>query len=110
LTIGRVYFSTDSATLTSADKVTLQGVVRVMRNQGFSQLGLVGNTDSRGSHAYNVKLSKRRADAVHAYLEAALGTAAVRYTVTFVAYDVPAASNATAAGRALNRRTDIALR
>ncbi|HEX7104366.1 MAG TPA: OmpA family protein [Acidothermaceae bacterium] len=110
LTIGRVYFATDSATLTSADKVTLQGVVRVMRSQGFSQLVLVGNTDSRGSHAYNVKLSKRRADAVHAYLHAALGTAAVRYKVTYVAYDIPAASNATAAGRALNRRTDITLR
>ncbi len=110
LTIGRVYFATNSARLDAADIATLQNVARVMRGQGFSQLSLIGNTDSRGSHAYNLALSKRRAEAVRVYLQGALGEAAVRYTVSYVAYDVPAASNATAAGRALNRRTDIALR
>ncbi len=66
-----------------------------------------GHTDATGSDDVNKRLSQQRADAVRDYLIAGrtlppAGISAVGYGA-----ERPLASNATAAGRAINRRIDI---
>lgn len=66
----------------------------------------VGNTDSVGTDAYNMALGQRRAQSVKAYL-VAKGIDASRIYTESKGKSNPVASNATAEGRAKNRRVDI---
>ena len=68
-----------------------------------------GNTDSRGGRRANIALSKRRAQAVKNYLVRRYGFDPRRVIAVGNGPDKPIASNATAAGRAKNRRTDFEL-
>ena len=65
-----------------------------------------GHTDISGTHAYNMTLSQRRADAVKAYL-ISKGISAERMTTKGYGPDRPIATNATGAGRAENRRVEF---
>ena len=67
---------------------------------------IIGYTDSTGSDAINVPLSRSRARSVRDDL-VARGVAAQRITTAGMGAADPVASNATAAGRALNRRVEI---
>ena len=62
-----------------------------------------GFTDSIGSEAYNLKLSQRRADSVRQYL-VDKGVPASRLDAVGKGEGSPIADNATAEGRAQNRR------
>jgi len=65
---------------------------------------LEGHTDSMGSDAYNMSLSKRRAESVKRYLVEKFGISAGRITTVGYGESSPVASNKTDAGRQLNRR------
>jgi outer membrane protein OmpA-like peptidoglycan-associated protein len=65
-----------------------------------------GHTDDTGSVTANTELSLRRAIAVRDYL-IAQGVAASRIDVAGLGPSRPAADNATADGRARNRRVEI---
>lgn len=67
---------------------------------------VIGNTDSTGTDAYNMALSKRRALAAMRAL-AALGVDPDIMTTVAIGDHQPVATNATAEGRALNRRVDF---
>jgi outer membrane protein OmpA-like peptidoglycan-associated protein len=67
-----------------------------------------GYTDSTGSEEYNLKLSLKRAQAVADYL-IARGVDKQRIQIRGFGKEYPEASNATAAGRASNRRTEVVL-
>ena len=65
----------------------------------------MGHTDSKGSKAYNQKLSERRAQAVADFLR----TFGVKNSMSVkgMGETQPVADNATDAGRAQNRRVEI---
>ena len=63
-----VHFAYNVSTVGPATSAVLQQVAGMMlKNTGVS-LHLVGHTDARGSVEYNLKLSRRRAEAVRDYL------------------------------------------
>ncbi|MGH8030306.1 MAG: OmpA family protein [Arenimonas sp.] len=73
-----------------------------------SSLHIEGHTDSQGADDANRLLSQRRADAVRRALAAA-GIAASRLRAVGVGEVDPVAENTTEAGRARNRRVEIAV-
>lgn len=69
---------------------------------------IIGHTDNTGTYQINQPLSENRAMSVRNYL-IGKGVNGSRITTTGVADSQPVASNATAAGRAQNRRVEIYL-
>lgn len=74
-----------------------------------ARIRIEGNTDNTGSRASNVKISKKRAQAVADYLINEHGFDKNRIITVGNGPDKPIASNNTAEGRAQNRRTDFEL-
>ncbi len=101
-----VNFDFDSAKLTAASESVLDGVVALLRLRPGAPATLGGHTDSKGKHAYNVKLSERRAAAVRDYL-VGKGIPAASLTATGYGETRPIAPNTTEEGRAQNRRVTL---
>ena len=78
----KVTFSADSlfdfnkSTVKPAGKQHLDKLAADLRGANFDVITVTGHTDRIGSHAYNMKLSTRRAEAVKAYLMASAGISA----------------------------------
>ena len=58
----------NKATLSAKSKGVLDEAVRLLRSNERVAVRIAGYTDSIDSEAYNLKLSKRRAEAVRDYL------------------------------------------
>ena len=71
-----------------------------------TELMIEGHTDDTGAADYNMKLSKRRADAVVAYLKAQ-GVASNRFSVKAYGETRPRFDNSTKEGQVKNRRVEI---
>lgn len=105
----RVLFDVDQAKLRAdADPVIGQLADLLLGEYPEAPATITGFTDSTGSSAYNLDLSRRRAAAVASALVAE-GVPSARLTVAGRGASGFVASNDTAAGRAANRRTEIAL-
>lgn len=98
-----VSFGTASAALTSKGKAVLSHVASLLGQAPGLKVTIAGYTDNQGSAASNQSLSLARAKAALTYL-AAHGVAASRMTAVGYGDAHPVATNATAAGRAANRR------
>jgi OOP family OmpA-OmpF porin len=96
----------DKATLKAEGKATLDKIARDLSKIKLEVIIAVGNTDSVGTDAYNMALGQRRAQSVKAYLTTK-GVDGSRIYTESKGKSNPVASNATAEGRAKNRRTDI---
>ncbi len=104
---GGVLFVTNKADLLPAAQAKLGQVADALATQDTeSKMVVNGYTDSQGSAAYNQDLSVRRAQAVRDYL-VTRGIAADRITAVGLGASNPVADNATANGRADNRRVEI---
>jgi outer membrane protein OmpA-like peptidoglycan-associated protein len=101
-----VSFDFDSAAIKPAFQPTLAKLGDVLRKYDRSYVTVVGHTDSIGSATYNEGLSVRRAEAVRAEL-ARQGVPASRMQAIGRGMSEPRATNATEAGRQLNRRVEI---
>lgn len=104
-----VTFAFDSAELTPGARSRLDNVVDALKASPDMSFRIDGYTDSIGTEAYNRKLSQRRMDSVREYLlghgiDAGRITAAEGHGESD-----PVASNATAAGRAQNRRVALSV-
>jgi outer membrane protein OmpA-like peptidoglycan-associated protein len=84
----------------------LDEAAKTLQEAGEVTVSVDGYTDSIGSDGYNQRLSMQRANAVKAYLEAH-GVAASRLTAKGFGKSDPVANNATAEGRAQNRRVEL---
>jgi len=105
---GKVLFDFNKADLKPEARRQLAVVLQAMKEQPALQVQIVGHTDSVGSDEYNMKLSQRRAESVANYL-VQNGVPRQNIKTDWRGKREPVASNATAAGRAQNRRVEITL-
>jgi outer membrane protein OmpA-like peptidoglycan-associated protein len=104
---GSVLFTSGSATLLAGAQAKLNDVADALTKQDpESKMVVEGYTDSQGSAASNQDLSQRRAQSVRDYL-VSRGIAADRITGQGFGPGRPVADNASAEGRANNRRVEI---
>lgn len=108
IVIRDVLFEFDSARLTAADKLRLDKIAtRLKAEAPTARLSVTGHTDSRGSDAYNQKLSERRAHSVTDYLVESGISRSSFVAVQGAGETQPVADNNTADGRSMNRRVEI---
>ncbi|NIF81830.1 OmpA family protein [Paraburkholderia sp. Cy-641] len=105
---GDANFDFNEATLTPAAKAQLDKLVANAQGMSFGTVAIDGYTDGIGSPAYNLRLSQARAWTVANYLKSH-GLNAARFDVQGHGRTHPVATNATADGRAQNRRVGITL-
>lgn len=101
-----VNFELDKASLTAGAKRSLDTVAAGLKGQPTMKLSVAGYTDSTGSAAYNLNLSKRRAASARDYL-IEQGIAGSRLQAEGFGETHPVATNKTRAGRAMNRRVEF---
>ncbi len=100
------FFDFDKSVLKPDAKTALDDLVGKTGDINLEVIIAVGHTDSVGSDEYNQKLSVRRAEAVKAYL-VSKGLEKNRVYTEGKGEKQPVADNATAEGRAKNRRVEI---
>ena len=81
----------------------------VLNRYDQSIVDIVGHADSDGTDEYNLDLSRRRASSVAQYL-VSRNVLADRVYVDGRGESAPITSNATAEGKAQNRRVEILIR
>jgi OOP family OmpA-OmpF porin len=99
-------FDFDKAIVKPEGKAALDEFMAKLQGMNTEVMIAVGHTDSVGTNAYNDKLSMRRADAVKAYM-VSKGLDPARLYTEGKGETQPVADNATAEGRAKNRRVTI---
>jgi OOP family OmpA-OmpF porin len=99
------HFDHDKSIVRADDKKEIAEVAAAMQNNPGSKADLVGHTDSNGADEYNQALSERRAAAVKAEL-VKQGANASDISTSGKGEKEPVADNATAKGRAENRRVE----
>ena len=102
----KILFDTNEATLKPEAKASLEKIAGILKNYDKTEVTVAGYTDNVGSANHNQQLSERRANAVRMFLSTH-GVAPSRMTVAGFGPDNPVASNATAEGRAQNRRVEL---
>lgn len=106
ITLGDFVFDSGSANIKQAAIENFGKVTEFMDDYPNRQIRIEGHTDSSGSDALNMKLSKQRASAVKQLL-VNYGIKASRMTAVGMGESAPIASNKTKAGKAKNRRVEI---
>jgi len=103
----KINFAYNRAEIRGTPSFTLLGTLASAANQCSSfRINIEGHTDSDGSDAYNLDLSRRRAEAVLAYL-VQNGVSADNVSGGGYGESRPIASNDTPAGMAKNRRIEF---
>lgn len=108
VTLGDVLFDVDRSVLKPGGLRMVDQLVAVLNEFPQRNVLVEGFTDSTGNAGYNQTLSGQRADAVRtALMRQGIDTA--RVTARGYGEASPVSSNATAAGRQMNRRVEIVL-
>ena len=101
-----VQFESGKDLLKKTSYPILDKVVTVLKDNPSYNLEINGHTDSQGDDAINLDLSQKRADAVKNYI-VKKGIDEARLITKGYGETMPVADNATAAGRAKNRRVEF---
>ena len=104
-TYSNIQFEFDSSVLKTESYSTLDRLSSDLRESGAT-VTLDGHASAEGSEAYNLNLSRDRANSVKQYLVNS-GVDAAKINVQALGESAPIASNATEEGRVLNRRVEI---
>lgn len=108
-----VLFDFDKADIRPEAAATLAKAAVIVRAHSGGHIRVEGHTDNKGTHAYNVALSQRRAQAVVTWLREREGLRGAAFQVHGFAETRPVAPNAmpggadNPAGRQQNRRVEI---
>ncbi len=101
-----IEFETGRAAIKPVSFPILDEVLDLMKGRPSMRIGVYGHTDSKGTAALNLRLSKERAAAVRQYLEGK-GIASSRLESEGFGQTKPVAPNETDEGRAKNRRVEF---
>ncbi|MEE4176802.1 MAG: OmpA family protein [Bacteroides sp.] len=101
-----IFFDTDRYDLKPASEAELLRLVRLLQSNPRMRIEISGHTDNVGSDAYNLELSKNRAQSVMQFLIDA-GIDKSRLSFEGYADTQPLDNNDTEEGRANNRRTEF---
>jgi outer membrane protein OmpA-like peptidoglycan-associated protein len=103
---GSVLFASNQSTILPEARARIDQVADVLLASRERNLTVEGHTDSQGSDSKNLELSQRRADAVRDYLiQRTYGADLIKANGR--GETQPVADNASAEGRANNRRVEI---
>ena len=103
---GGILFATNRHDLNPASQEALARFAQSLINNPDTDVLVHGHADNTGTDAINDPLSQRRAESVASFLQSR-GVAAARMESQGFGSRQPVADNATAAGRALNRRVEV---
>jgi outer membrane protein OmpA-like peptidoglycan-associated protein len=106
---GNVLFASGKSALLPGAQNGLDQVAEALKAQDDTKLLVEGHTDSKGNDASNQALSQARAEAVQSYL-ITRGIASDRISSAGLGSSRPVADNASAEGRANNRRVEIVVK
>lgn len=101
-------FETAKADLKASSYGHLKNLVEIMKRKKDLKIRIDGHTDSDGEESANQVLSQKRAESVKNYL-ISQGIDANRMVAKGFGESNPVANNATAQGKAQNRRTEISI-
>jgi outer membrane protein OmpA-like peptidoglycan-associated protein len=104
-----VTFASAQSSINSRFYPTLDDVAAVLNRYDQSVIDIVGHADSDGADDFNLNLSRQRASSVAQYL-VTRNVLPDRLYVDGRGESAPIASNATAEGKAQNRRVEILIR
>lgn len=104
-----VRFETNSARLAATGREALIGAAELLRRNPSVVVEPQGHTDNTGPVAFNQRLSQERAEAVRQFLIEQGVPLAQLAPARGYGIDRPIADNATAEGRARNRRVELAV-
>lgn len=99
------FFESGSANLTPESYGELDRLVAIFKMYPDIIIEISGHTDNKGSKAFNLKLSKNRAQSVADYLKSK-GVTDAQLIVAGYYFMFPIETNDTEEGRALNRRVE----
>jgi outer membrane protein OmpA-like peptidoglycan-associated protein len=102
-----ILFATGKSDLNTASRTSLTKFARILVENPTMEINIFGHTDNTGSLATNQKLSLERAQSVSRFLTSNSVRGNQIKSVEGKDYQMPVASNETAAGRAENRRVEI---
>ncbi len=104
-----VFFNSGKSTFKTGDPATITSLTAmkdILKDYPTAKFSIEGHTDSDGSDVLNQKLSEDRANAVKNFL-IEKGISADNLSAVGFGESKPIATNKTAAGKALNRRTEV---
>jgi outer membrane protein OmpA-like peptidoglycan-associated protein len=109
LTILNIHLFTSANDLLPAGKEILDNIANFLKTYSDSKVVARGYTDSTGKQAANQALSEKRAQKIREYLVAYQNIPPGRIRAEGIGPAQPVATNASEAGRALNRRVELTI-
>jgi peptidoglycan-associated lipoprotein len=101
------YFDFDSYTVKSSDQALIEAHAKFLKANKNYRISIQGNTDDSGTSEYNLALGQKRSEAVRKMLSL-LGVPDAQMEAVSFGKEKPKSPNTDEAGRADNRRADIA--